>query len=157
MAKPNEIWPHLPWHGHSWEHCTISMLGCHIIKDIITTIFVQKIIAKFTLYQLFYYTSNWSMQSTAMKFQFFQCFEILITVDTNQLQQYLVFLVISIKRLSSHPYNNWLKLISIITGQDNAPKWYVNWRMFFLICSETFGYNDGNDWTVTHYLFRKPM
>jgi len=40
-------------------------------------------------------------------------------------------------------------------GKDNAPRWYVNWRMFFLICSETFAYNDGNDWNVTHYLFSK--
>jgi len=40
-------------------------------------------------------------------------------------------------------------------GKENAAKWYVNWRMFFLICSETFSYNGGNDWNVTHYLFSK--
>ena len=29
------------------------------------------------------------------------------------------------------------------------------WRMFLLFCSEVFGYRDGNEWMVFHYLFEK--
>lgn len=49
----------------------------------------------------------------------------------------------------------FLRKYLFIPGKENAAKWYVNWRMFFLICSETFSYNGGNDWNVTHYLFSK--
>ena len=29
------------------------------------------------------------------------------------------------------------------------------WRMFLLFCSEVFGYREGNEWMVFHYLFEK--
>ena len=31
------------------------------------------------------------------------------------------------------------------------------WRMFLLFCSEVFGYRDGNEWMVFHYLFEKDL
>jgi len=33
-------------------------------------------------------------------------------------------------------------------------KWRLNWRLFFIVCSETFGYSDGTEWAVSHYLFK---
>lgn len=40
-------------------------------------------------------------------------------------------------------------------GQQNARKWWVYWRVFFMSCAELFGYNQGHEWFVSHYLFTK--
>lgn len=40
-------------------------------------------------------------------------------------------------------------------GADQALKWWVYWRLFYMSCAELFGYNDGNEWMVCHYLFKK--
>ncbi len=40
-------------------------------------------------------------------------------------------------------------------GRDFTRMWFMRWRMFFLAVSELFGYNDGNEWFVSHYLFSK--
>ena len=40
-------------------------------------------------------------------------------------------------------------------GGDFAKMWFMRWRMFFLAVSELFGYRDGNEWFVSHYLFSK--
>lgn len=41
-------------------------------------------------------------------------------------------------------------------GSDQARKWVNYWRIFFLACSELWGYRNGNEWIVSHYLFRRP-
>ncbi len=41
-------------------------------------------------------------------------------------------------------------------GRDFARMWFMRWRMFFLAVAELFGYDDGNEWFVSHYLFSKP-
>ena len=40
-------------------------------------------------------------------------------------------------------------------GPTPAPVALERWRMFLLFCSEVFGYRDGNEWMVFHYLFEK--
>jgi cyclopropane-fatty-acyl-phospholipid synthase len=40
-------------------------------------------------------------------------------------------------------------------GRDFAKMWFMRWRMFFLAVAELFGYRDGNEWFVSHYLFSK--
>jgi cyclopropane-fatty-acyl-phospholipid synthase len=40
-------------------------------------------------------------------------------------------------------------------GPENAIKWWVYWRVFFMSCAELWGYNGGREWFVSHYLFEK--
>lgn len=40
-------------------------------------------------------------------------------------------------------------------GAGQAVKWWVYWRLFYMACAELFGYRNGNEWMVCHYLFKK--
>jgi cyclopropane-fatty-acyl-phospholipid synthase len=40
-------------------------------------------------------------------------------------------------------------------GKGQGTKWYVRWRLFFMACEELFGYDEGREWGVSHYLFTK--
>ncbi len=40
-------------------------------------------------------------------------------------------------------------------GSDNATRWMWRWRLFFLSCAELFGYKNGSEWGVSHYILRK--
>jgi cyclopropane-fatty-acyl-phospholipid synthase len=40
-------------------------------------------------------------------------------------------------------------------GQQAKMKWFAYWRIFFMACAELWKYNNGNEWMVCHYLFRK--
>ena len=41
-------------------------------------------------------------------------------------------------------------------GPDQATKWWAYWRVFYMSCAELWGYRGGEEWLVSHYLFRKP-
>ena len=49
-----------------------------------------------------------------------------------------------------------LQAIESTYGKAQRTKWFVNWRLFFLSCSELFAYKKGEEWAVSHYLFQKP-
>ncbi|CAI0542834.1 unnamed protein product [Linum tenue] len=40
-------------------------------------------------------------------------------------------------------------------GKDQAVKWTVYWRTFFMAVAELFRYNNGEEWLVALYLFKK--
>ncbi len=48
-----------------------------------------------------------------------------------------------------------LPILADCYGADVASLWWQRWRVFFMACSELFAYDDGKEWYVGHYLFKK--
>lgn len=46
-----------------------------------------------------------------------------------------------------------MPLLAATYGQENAKRWWVYWKLFFLACAELWGYDQGQEWLVSHYLF----
>jgi len=40
-------------------------------------------------------------------------------------------------------------------GTQKAALWWTRWRLFFLSCAELFGFDNGREWGVSHYLFAR--
>ena len=48
-----------------------------------------------------------------------------------------------------------LPIMAEIEGEDEALKWWVYWRVFFMACAEFFSFNGGDEWYISHYLFNR--
>ncbi len=49
-----------------------------------------------------------------------------------------------------------MQVLADTYGKENARRWWMRWRMFYMACAELFGYDEGRQWWVSHYLFEKP-
>ena len=45
-------------------------------------------------------------------------------------------------------------VLSRTYGSESAGLWLGRWRLFFMACAELWGYNGGEEWWVSHYLFQ---
>lgn len=59
-----------------------------------------------------------------------------------------------LKKMDTHQ-TQLMPLFETTYGKDVAVIWWNRWRMFFMACAELFGFNDGQEWLVGHYLFSK--
>ncbi|MDH0863827.1 cyclopropane-fatty-acyl-phospholipid synthase [Mitsuaria sp. GD03876] len=44
-------------------------------------------------------------------------------------------------------------ILEAVYGAKDAPMWWQRWRLFLLSVEELFGYDHGQQWWVSHYLF----
>lgn len=54
--------------------------------------------------------------------------------------------------------NNKNKIMPVMQqtyGPEDATRWFQRWRIFFMACAELWGYRDGREWLVSHYLLGK--
>jgi cyclopropane-fatty-acyl-phospholipid synthase len=59
---------------------------------------------------------------------------------------------------AKHMDRNRDRIMSIFRthyGPKEAARWFMRWKVFFWACAETFGYGNGEEWGVSHYLFAK--
>jgi cyclopropane-fatty-acyl-phospholipid synthase len=60
-----------------------------------------------------------------------------------------------LQNMDAHRAEIW-PLFEATYGAEQTTRWWSYWRIFFLSCAELWGFRGGNEWIVSHYLFKKP-
>ena len=55
----------------------------------------------------------------------------------------------ALKRLTS------LRIARNEVYAQDADAWWQRWRIFFMACAELFGFEQGQEWVIGHFLFKK--
>jgi cyclopropane-fatty-acyl-phospholipid synthase len=48
-----------------------------------------------------------------------------------------------------------MPILHSVYGEQAQKVWWQRWRMFFMACSELFGFAEGQEWMVGHYVWHK--
>ena len=59
-----------------------------------------------------------------------------------------------LKNMDAHR-NEILPVLDGIYGKNRSRRWFQRWRMFFMACAELWGFDQGREWLVSHYLLKK--
>ncbi|UCE54817.1 MAG: class I SAM-dependent methyltransferase [Desulfobacterales bacterium] len=51
--------------------------------------------------------------------------------------------------------NDIMPILQGVYEPKEAERWLQRWRIFFMACAELWGYRNGQEWLVSHYLLRK--
>ncbi len=61
-----------------------------------------------------------------------------------------------LKNMDAH-FDEITTIFNNTYGVEQTNIWRQRWRIFFMACAELFGYNNGQEWWVSHYLFERPL
>jgi cyclopropane-fatty-acyl-phospholipid synthase len=61
-----------------------------------------------------------------------------------------------LERMDDHK-DEGMSVLRKVYGPREVEIWWMRWRIFFMACAELFGFDRGQQWWVSHYLFQRPI